>query len=58
MTDEAHSNFLYTSKEGKFQGSWQKILQGTKSHGLGLLLGNNKGTSVFIFSGEQLQWPK
>lgn len=49
VSNDAQSNFLHTSKEDKFQGSWQKILQGAESHGLRLLLGNSKGTSPFFF---------
>lgn len=49
-------NFLHTLKEDKFQGSLGEILQGAKSQGLTLLLGNSKGTSPF--SGKQPHCPK
>lgn len=49
-------NSLHTSKEDKFQGSLEETLQGAKSHGLTLLLGNSKGTGPV--SGKQLHCPK
>lgn len=51
-------NFPHTSKEDKFQGSLEENLQGAKSHGLTLLLGNSEGTGPFFSPGKQLHCPK